>query len=89
MAAYCFVMNKILKIMSLINSKIKDMPEVSILMIFRHNQGRFRPNFGRMAARPKLNLCSSSTPTAAAATAERMNIIVVMGSIKYLINTIW
>ena len=51
-------------------------------MIFRHGRGRFRPNFGRMAAQPKLNLRSSTTPNAA--VAERMNIIVIMGSLKYL-----
>ena len=34
---------------------------------------KLRPH-GCMATRPKLNLRSSSTPTAAAATAERMNI---------------
>ena len=49
---------------------------------------RFWPNCGRMAAWPKLNLCLSSTPTAAAAAAtaaaERMNIVVSTVASKVL-----
>ena len=49
--------------------------EVAISTFFLRSRSRLRPNFGRMALRPKFNLCLSSTPTAAAAAAaaERMN----------------
>ena len=42
----------------------------------------FWPNCGRMAAWPKLNICLSSTPTAAAA--ERMKIVVSTVASKVL-----
>ena len=45
--------------------------EVAISMIFRRSRGRLRPKCSHMAAHPKLNR-SSSTPTAAAATAEKI-----------------
>ena len=46
--------------------------EVAISTIVPHGHGGFQPNYGRMAAQPKFNLGSSSTPATAAA--ERMNI---------------
>ena len=44
---------------------------VAISTFFHRGLGCFVPSCGRMAAQPKLNLCLSSSPTAAAA--ERMN----------------
>ena len=52
---------------------------VAISTFFRRSRDRLRPNCGRMAAQPKLNLCLSSIPTAAANGAE---IMIIFGVIR-------
>ena len=54
--------------------------EVSILTIFCRSRSCFRPNFGRIAAQPKLNLRLSFIPTAAAAAINK-NVLDIFGVI--------
>ena len=63
------------------------MEGVAILTFFRRSRGRLRTNYSRMAAQPKLNLCLSSTPTAALFYALKKFELVYIPSGSHVLQT--